>query len=98
MRTRRVIVILSALSLGAIVFDPACGCGANLTLLVTPGWGFMRRFISVAVFFSSLLLRVARITGSVAWITGMAQAALLLGAIGSLAYGLAKPETMSAGA
>jgi uncharacterized membrane protein YiaA len=64
--------------------------------------------LGIGIFFASALLLVALVAGAVAWIMGMLQAAdekrwgwfvaaLLLGAIGSLAYGLAKPEAISAG-
>jgi Na+-driven multidrug efflux pump len=107
MLARRVIAILSAVSLSGIVagllviMAPVTLCSLRL-----PGFPCAEA-LTVAVFFVSLLLLVACVTGLVAWIMGMLQAAdekrwgwfvavLLLGAIGSLAYGLAKPNAISA--
>ena len=78
-----------------------CVRGARLGLSCTGALG-------IAIFLASLFLLIALVTGVVAWIMGMLQAAdekrwgwfvavLLLGAIGSLAYALAKPEAISAG-
>ena len=108
MLTRRVITILSAASLLAL--------GAAIVLMAAPSaycvssarLGSCTGALSIAIFLASLLLLIALVTGVVAWILGMLQAAdekrwgwfvavLLLGAIGSLAYGLAKPEAINAG-
>ena len=104
MLTRRVIAILSAISLGAIVLillvaaAPISLC--SLRLLASSCTGAL----GIGIFLASLLLLIALVTGVVAWIMGMLQAAdekrwgwfvavLLLGAIGSLAYALARPTT-----
>jgi hypothetical protein len=106
--TRRVIMILSAVSLVALV--------ASIVLVAAPGAYCLSSArassctgaLGIGIFFASALLLVALVTGVVAWIMGMLQAAdekrwgwfvavLLLGAIGSLAYGLAKSEASSAG-
>ena len=108
MLTRRVIMILSAVSLGTL--------HAAIILVAAPGAIACRARdlvhaqarSALGSFFASALLLVAFVTGIVAWTMGMLQTAdekrwgwfvavLLLGAIGSLAYGLAKPEAISAG-
>ena len=108
MLTRRVIVILSAVSLVALaaaiilVVAPGAYCVSNA------GLGSCTGALSIAIFLASALLLVAFFTGAVAWIMGMLVAAdekrwgwfvavLLLGAIGSLAYALAKPDVIGAG-
>lgn len=104
MLTRRVIAILSAISLGAIVLillvaaAPISLCSLRLL------GGSCTGALGIGIFLASLFLLVALVTGVVAWIMGMLQAAdekrwgwfvavLLLGAIGSLAYALARPTT-----
>jgi hypothetical protein len=102
MLTRRVIIILSAISLSAIVLRliaitaPISLC--SLRLLGDSCTGAL----GIGIFFASALLLVVFVTGVVAWIMGMLQAAdekrcdwfvavLFLGAMGSLAYALARP-------
>jgi hypothetical protein len=104
MLTWRVIMILSAVSLAAfasaivLVAAPSAYCVSSARL------GFCTGALGIAIFLVSLFLLIALVTGMVAWIMGMLQAAdekrwgcfvavLLLGALGSLAYGLARPTT-----
>jgi hypothetical protein len=105
MLTRRVIIILSAVSLVTlaaavlVVAAPSAYCVSSARL------GSCTGALGIAIFLASLLLLIALLTGAVAWIMGMLQAAeekrwgwfvavLLLGAIGSLAYGLARPAAV----
>jgi hypothetical protein len=95
-------MIVSAVSLAALVAAillvtvPSAYCMSNARI------GSCTGALGIGIFLASLLFLVALATGVVACIMGMLQAAdekrwgwfvvvLLLGAIGSLAYGLARP-------
>jgi hypothetical protein len=108
MHTRRVIIILSTGSLGALVTAIILVAAPGAYCLSSTRAGSCTAALSIGIFFASALLLVALVTGLVARIMGMLQTidekrwgwfitVLLLGAIGSLAYGLAKLETISAG-
>jgi hypothetical protein len=105
---RRVIMILSAASLLALAAAVVLVAAPRAYCMSSARLGSCTGALGIAIFLASLLLLIALVTGVVAWIMGMLVAAdekrwgwfvavLLLGAIGSLAYGLAKPEAISSG-
>jgi hypothetical protein len=102
MLTQHVIMILSAVSLVALVAAALLVATPSAYCLSSARASSCTGALGVEIFFALALLLVALVTGVVAWIMGMLQAAdekrwgwfvavLLLGAIESLAYGLARP-------
>ena len=101
-------MILSAVSLVALAAAVVLVAAPSAYCMSSARLGSCTGALGIAIFLASALLLVALVTGVVAWIMGMLRAVdekrwgwfvavLLLGAIGSLAYGLAKPEAISAG-
>jgi hypothetical protein len=100
-------MILSAVSLVALVAGAILVAAPGAYCLASARASSCTGALGIGIFFASALLLVAFVTAVAAWIMGMSQAAdekrwgwfvavLLLGAIGSLAYGLAKPKAISA--
>jgi hypothetical protein len=105
MLTRRVSIILSAVSLAAVIAAVILAAGSGAYCMTNARLGSCTGALGIEIFVASLLAIVALVTGAVGWIMGMLQAAdekrwgwfvavLLLGAIGSLAYGLTRPAAV----
>ena len=104
MLMRRIILILSAVSLVALATAIILVAAPSVYCVSSARLGSCTGALGIAIFLASLLLVVAFFTGAVAWVMGMLQAAdekrwgwfvavLLLGAVGSLIYGLAQSTT-----
>jgi hypothetical protein len=104
-------MILSEVSLVALAAAIALVAAPSASCVSSARPGLCTDALGIAIFLASLLLLIALVTGVVAWIIGLLQAAdekrwgwfvaaVLLGVVGSLAYGLARPaataETTSA--